>query len=214
VPHFPEKRLTQIKSKIAIERAALERIAEGERQKVWGKDQIKILRETVDWRIAKVQSTYFPSMSYQAVKYARFKYVVGIEKHKAFLQKKAKEKKMFNDESREIIRTRKFPKSANENYTERLIVRFGFQDVSPSEVVYYCRMATIIRNLSEQKEADRSNTAYIVMLQNGEVKIASQDFAEQLAANNMPLIIHDPDGIEAICKACFDTPWQKLPMPK
>jgi hypothetical protein len=205
-PHFPNKTRTQIYSKVNIERKAIARIAarivEGEKAKIWGEPQIQILRETLDMKIKDVQDKYFPNMTYQAVKYARFKYVIGAEKYKANLEEK-----------KEIIRARKVQKSATQTYTDRLIARFGFQDVSPSDVKYYCRMATIVRNLSEQKEADRSNCEYMAMLHGGTVVIAGQDFAEQLAAKKMPLVVHDTDGIQAIMSKCWDTVWQKLPMP-
>ena len=43
--------------------------------------------------------------------------------------------------------------------------------------------------------------------ENGTVVIAGEDFHKQLSASNMPLIAHDPEGIEAICKAYWDMEW-------
>jgi len=213
VPHFPKKTRIQIASKIHIERKAIARIARGKKEKIWGDVQIQILRDTLDLRIRDVQEKHFPNMSASAVKYARFKFVVGVEKCKAKIAQNNMAAKIRNDDGREIIRARKMNKSANQVYTERLIKRFGFQDVGPSDVKHYCRMATIVRNLSEQKEADRSNGEYMAMLHDGTVVIAGQDFAEQLAAKKMPLIVHDCEGIAAIMAKCWDSVWQKLPMP-
>jgi len=93
-------------------------------------------------------------------------------------------------------------------FAGKLITKFGIHDINPKQLAYYCRMSTIVRNLTHS--VTRENCADYIGITKQNKIIVLGNFAEKLIQENLPLIApQNPDAIEYIMESCWDYPSQR-----